>query len=137
MPENASWFNVDIIEEKNVVRLVVNNGREIIKAKLKKTRRSISSENYEYEVLENIGFAFDHAKVIVMGAERLKNRIVMMANERKLSINKMSNYILEIGIYKLFEEEKFDYNSMIDVAVETMNTIKVSEDMDNEFSDLL
>lgn len=36
---------------------------------------------------------------------RLKNRIVMMANERKLSINKMSNYILEVGIYKIFEEE--------------------------------
>ena len=37
--------------------------------------------------------------------KRLKNRIVLMANERKLSINKMSNYLLEIAIYKLFEEE--------------------------------
>ena len=37
--------------------------------------------------------------------ERLKNRIRMMAKERGLSINKMSNYILEYGIYKLFEEE--------------------------------
>ncbi len=37
----------------------------------------------------------------------------------------------------IYEEEKFDYKSMIDVAVETINTIKVSEDMDNEFSDLL
>ena len=44
--------------------------------------------------------------------ERLKNRIVMMANERKLSINKMSNYILEIGIYKLFEEES-EYGKLI------------------------
>ena len=37
--------------------------------------------------------------------ERLKNRIRMMAKERGLSINKMSNYILEYGIYKLLEEE--------------------------------
>ena len=37
----------------------------------------------------------------------------------------------------IFEEEKFDYASMLDEAVNTMNTIKVSEDMDNEFSDLL
>ena len=37
----------------------------------------------------------------------------------------------------IYEEEKFDYKSMLDVAVETMNTIKVSEDMENEFSDLL
>ena len=44
--------------------------------------------------------------------ERLKNRIVMMANERNLSINKMSNYILEIGIYKLFEEES-EYGKLI------------------------
>lgn len=44
--------------------------------------------------------------------ERLKNRIIMMAEERKLSINKMSNYILEIGIYKLFEEES-EYGKLI------------------------
>ena len=37
----------------------------------------------------------------------------------------------------IFEEEKFDYEKMLDEAVESMNTIKVSEDMDNEFSDLL
>ena len=37
--------------------------------------------------------------------DRLKNRIRIMAEERGLSINKMSNYILEYGIYKLFEEE--------------------------------
>ena len=36
----------------------------------------------------------------------------------------------------IYEEEKFDYNSMIDVAVQTMNTIKVYEEMD-EFTDLL
>ena len=44
--------------------------------------------------------------------ERLKNRIVMMADERKLSINKMSNYILEVGIYKIFEEES-EYGKLI------------------------
>ena len=44
--------------------------------------------------------------------ERLKNRIVMMATERKLSINKMSNYILEVGIYKIFEEES-EYGKLI------------------------
>ena len=37
----------------------------------------------------------------------------------------------------VMEEEKFDYRGMIDEAVDTINTIKVFEDMDNEFSDLL
>lgn len=37
----------------------------------------------------------------------------------------------------IYEEEKFNYQEMIDEAVESINTIRVSEDMDNEFSDLL
>ena len=37
----------------------------------------------------------------------------------------------------IFEEDKFDYNSMIDEAVEKLNTIKVDNNMDNEFSDIL
>ena len=41
---------------------------------------------------------------------------------------------IDISIY---EEEKFNYREMIDTAVESINTIKVSEDMDNEFNDLL
>lgn len=37
--------------------------------------------------------------------ERLKNRIRIMSKERGISMNKMCNYILEFGIYKMFEEE--------------------------------
>ena len=37
----------------------------------------------------------------------------------------------------LEEENKFDYESMLDVAVESLNTIKVSNEMEKEFSDLL
>ena len=36
---------------------------------------------------------------------RLKNRIEMLARERKISFNKMVNIILELGIYELLEEE--------------------------------
>ena len=36
---------------------------------------------------------------------RLKNRIEMLAKERKTSFNKMVNIILELGIYELLEEE--------------------------------
>lgn len=37
----------------------------------------------------------------------------------------------------VFEEEKFDYSTLIDEAVENINTIKVSSQENNEFSDLL
>lgn len=36
-----------------------------------------------------------------------------------------------------FEENKFDYNSMIDEAVASINTIKVVDEVEKEFSDLL
>jgi predicted HicB family RNase H-like nuclease len=36
---------------------------------------------------------------------RLKNRIEMLAKERKISFNKMVNIILELGIYELLEED--------------------------------
>ncbi len=36
---------------------------------------------------------------------RLKNRIEMLAKERRISFNKMVNIILELGIYELLEEE--------------------------------
>ena len=36
---------------------------------------------------------------------RLKNRIEMLAKERKISFNKMVNITLELGIYELLEEE--------------------------------
>ena len=36
---------------------------------------------------------------------RLKNRIEMLAKDRKISFNKMVNIILELGIYELLEEE--------------------------------
>ena len=37
---------------------------------------------------------------------RFKDRIKMLAKERGLSMNKMATQLLEIGIYKLLEEEK-------------------------------
>ena len=37
----------------------------------------------------------------------------------------------------LEEEKKFDYECMLDTAVESLNTIKVSNEMEKEFSDLL
>ena len=36
---------------------------------------------------------------------RLKDRIEMLKNERGWSFNKMLNYILEIGLYEILEEE--------------------------------
>ncbi|MCQ2749708.1 MAG: NUDIX hydrolase [Clostridia bacterium] len=75
LSEEASWFNVDIAEDDKEAMLVLDNGTEQISVKMKKHRKNITSENYEYEVVSNSGLAFDHAKVITLGANRLKNKI--------------------------------------------------------------
>ena len=36
---------------------------------------------------------------------RLKNRIRMIAEEKRISMNKLVNLLLEDGLYKMFEEE--------------------------------
>lgn len=79
--ENASWFNVvdyneEICNDGSVlVSYKLNNGNEDIFIKCKKTKINKTSENYNYEILENEKLAFDHAKVIIQGRERLQNKI--------------------------------------------------------------
>ncbi len=72
---NASWFNVMILEDKNIIDLTLDNGIEKIKFKIKKILKEKTTNKYRYEVLENNKLAFDHPLVIVNGIERLKNKI--------------------------------------------------------------
>ena len=72
---NASWFNVSITEDNNIVDIYLENGIEEIKFKIKKTLKELTTDRYKFEVLENDKLAFDHPLVILAGIERLKNKI--------------------------------------------------------------
>ena len=72
---NASWFNIHISEENNLVDIYLENGLEEIKFKIKKTLKELTTDRYKFEVLENDKLAFDHPLVILAGIERLKNKI--------------------------------------------------------------
>lgn len=72
---NASWFNVMILEDKENIDITLDNGKETIKFKVRKTLKEQTTDRYKYEIIENDNLAFDHSLVIVSGISRLKNKI--------------------------------------------------------------
>lgn len=75
LPQNASWFNVMVLEDKKHINVTLDNGNEIIKFKINKTLREKTTDRYKYDIAENDKIAFDHPLVIVSGISRLKNKL--------------------------------------------------------------
>lgn len=75
LSSNASWFQMNILEDKDEVQVYFDNGIENFSIKIKKVLKSPTSDRYEYVVTQNDKLAFDHAKVIISGISRLKNKI--------------------------------------------------------------
>jgi len=73
---NATWFDIINYEEKdNIVKVALSNGVDNISFKISKTLRCQTTDRYSFNIEENDMLAFDHAKVILSGLERLKNKI--------------------------------------------------------------
>ena len=72
---NASWFNISYFEENNEVLVVLDNGIDTIKFKIRKTLKELTTDRYKFDIIENDNLAFDHPLVIWSGIERLKNKI--------------------------------------------------------------
>ena len=76
LSSNACWFDITFYEEKNnIVDITLSNGNEIINFNIKKVLREKTTDRYSFNVVKNDLLAFDHAKVILSGLERLKNKI--------------------------------------------------------------
>ena len=75
LSENASWFNITYFEEGNEVLVVLDNGSDTLKFKIKKTLHEQTTDRFKFEISENEDLAFDHPLVIWAGIERLKNKI--------------------------------------------------------------
>ncbi len=72
----ASWFNIDIIENKDKITVNLENDEgEKIDFVVGKELRHLTSDKYDYHILKNDKIAFDHCLVIVYGLKRLKNKI--------------------------------------------------------------
>jgi ADP-ribose pyrophosphatase YjhB (NUDIX family) len=73
--DNASWFNINYVEESGKVYVTLDNGNETLKFTIKKTLREKTTDRYKFDIIENNSIAFDHPLVIWAGIERLKNKI--------------------------------------------------------------
>lgn len=75
LSDNASWFNVLMLEDDKAYHITLDNGTEEIKFVVSKTLRDLTTDRYDFKITKNEKVAFDHPIVIVSGLERLKNKI--------------------------------------------------------------
>ena len=75
LAKNAAWFNITLLEDKDSIYVTLDNEIETINFVIKKVLRDKSTDRYDYIVDKNDKIAFDHAKIIVSGISRLKNKI--------------------------------------------------------------
>ena len=75
IPENAAWFNINFEESDKEIKVVLDNGEDILKFKIGKKLRDKTTDRYDYVIKENNDLAFDHPLVIASGVTRLKNKI--------------------------------------------------------------
>ncbi len=75
LSDNASWFNIQYFDEEDNVLVILDNGTDTLKFKIKKVLKEKTTDRYKFEIEENNDLAFDHPLVIWSGIERLKNKI--------------------------------------------------------------
>ncbi|MCM1053300.1 MAG: NUDIX hydrolase [Ruminococcus sp.] len=99
LSKNASWFNLTYFEEPDEVLVILDNGTETIKFKIKKTLKEATTDRYKFDVIENDSLAFDHPIVIWSGIERLKNKI----NYTDIVFNMMPEYFALGDLQQVYE----------------------------------
>jgi len=73
--ENASWFNMEIEEDVNRIKVNLDNGEENFDIVVKKTLKEQTTDRYKYTIAKNDKIAFDHPLTIVSGISRIKNKL--------------------------------------------------------------
>ena len=100
LKENASWFDITMYdEEKNIVTVILDNGKETITFSILKTLREMTTDRYSFSIKENDKLAFDHPLVIVSGIERLRNKLTYT----DIVFNMMPEYFTLGGLQQVYE----------------------------------
>ena len=69
----AQWFSLEILEDKNNIKIVLNNDSESINISLLKIMINEKSNQYDYKLINN-DLAFDHGLIINDGIKDLRKR---------------------------------------------------------------
>lgn len=86
LSKNAAWFDLEIIEEKNKINIILKNELTIININLLKSIIDKKSKQYEYKLL-NSNLAFDHGLIINEGIKDLRKK----ASTTDIIFNMMPN----------------------------------------------
>lgn len=73
--EEASWFDMDVIEGNGTYIVNLSNGEDIISYEVKRNDIDIKSEEYSYEIERKSELAFDHDKLIIEGIMALRDKV--------------------------------------------------------------
>ncbi len=99
LKENASWFDIRILEEKNIIDVFLTNQIDEIHLKVKRVLKEHTTDRYAFEVLENKDLAFDHAKVLLNGLMRIRNKV----NYTDIVFNMMPDYFTLGELQSVYE----------------------------------
>ena len=73
LSKNAAWFDLEIIEEKNKINIILKNELTIININLLKSIIDKKSKQYEYKLL-NSNLSFDHGLIINEGIKDIRKK---------------------------------------------------------------
>lgn len=98
--ENAQWFDVkSIIEKNNIIELVLTNESLTFNFKIKKELVDKTTNLNKYHSLENKEIAFDHDIVILYGIIRIRNKI----SYTDIAFNLMPKYFTLKELQQVYE----------------------------------
>ena len=75
LTNNAAWFNITLLEDEKRIHITLDNDKDTINFIIKKELKEKTTDRYDFIVEKNDLLAFDHAKVIISGILRLKNKL--------------------------------------------------------------
>ena len=97
--EKAEWFNINVKDFDNNIKIELVSLNKTIIIKAKKILVDKTTYRYRYEIIDNEDIAFDHAEVILTGLERLKNKV----EYTDIVFNMMPKYFTLGELQKVYE----------------------------------
>lgn len=98
LTSDASWFDIDINEENNLINIILTNGKEVLEYKVQKEVIDLKSEQYQYNVINN-ELGFDHSKIIIEGLMALRDKV----NNTDIVFNLMPEYFTIGALKQVYE----------------------------------
>ena len=75
LSNEASWFDIEVLENENNIRIKLVNDNDIISYEVKKITIDKKTNEYDYKVIGVSGLAFDHDEIIVKGIMDLRYKV--------------------------------------------------------------